>query len=167
MTILRAAVEQLALGHLPAEPLWFIEGSHSPTRSVWIAVCSDGQVQLRTRALDALPSTLGKGREDFHVEALGTASLALLSWLGQVLVNGRVWELATAPGPQPEDLLPPPAGGRAGEGGSYTLKLALGRERLDCVADLATVRSHARLRSIHAAFCWVRDQASAGGAAPE
>jgi hypothetical protein len=154
MVIIRSAVEQLSLGHFPGESMWLIDGTHEPDRSIWIAVCTDGQVQLRTRALDALPSALGRGREDFDVQALGTAGPEVLSWLAQVLMACRFWELATASAP-PVD------------GSRYTLKLALGAERFECATDLARLRSHDQLRSIHEAFCWVRDHVSQPDAPPQ
>src|SRR2546421_8185436 len=87
MDTILAALEQLAQGNAPAEPMWFIDGVHEGARSVWIAVCSDGTVQRRTRGIDALPSSRGRGREDYDVEKLGTAAPDAVARLAGTLHN--------------------------------------------------------------------------------
>lgn len=138
MDTILAAIEQLAQGTAPAEPMWFIDGVHEGHRSVWIAVCSDGTVQRRTRGIDALPSSRGRGREDYDVEALGTAAHDAISQLARVLRDNGLRELAAA--------------GNVTEGERYTLKVALGSHRVDVAVELGRLRTHAPLSAIHQAF---------------
>lgn len=136
-----AAIEQLAAGQPPDEPMWMIDGVHEATRSTWIAVSSIGEVQRRTRAIDALPSSTGRGREDYDIEVLGKAGPDLLTWLAQVLLANGLPELAA--------LAPVQDGPR------YTLKVALGSHRFDLSVDHSRLTSHDHLRTIHEAFCWL------------
>src|SRR5688572_20545565 len=96
MDTILAAIDQLAQGQAPAEPIWFIDGVHEGARSVWIAVCSDGTVQRRTRGIDALPSSRGQGREDYDVEKIGTAAPDALAQLARTLRDNGLRELAAA-----------------------------------------------------------------------
>ncbi len=141
-----SALEQLAAQQRPEEPMWLIDGVHEATRSTWIAVASTGEVQRRTRAIDALPSSTGRGREDFDVEVIGRAGPDLLGWLAQTLLSCGLRELAS--------LAPVPDGPR------YTLKIALGKQRFDLSVDQSRLRSHDHLRTIHEAFCWLGENVS-------
>ncbi len=144
MDTILAAIEQLAQGTAPAESIWFIDGVHEGARSVWIAVCSDGTVQRRTRGIDALPSSRGRGREDYDVEMLGTAAPEALAQLASALRDNGLRELAAA--------------GNVAEGERYTLKVALGSHRVDVAVELGRLRSHEPLRAIHQAFYALTEQ---------
>src|SRR3954462_5367649 len=94
MDTILGAIEQLAQGTAPAEQMWFIDGVHEGARSVWIAVCTDGIVQRRTRGIDALPSSRGRGREDYDVEKLGTAAPDAIAQLARALRDNGLRQLA-------------------------------------------------------------------------
>lgn len=145
MDAIRTALEGLAAGQPSVEPFWMIDGIHEgPQRATWIAVCSDGQVQLRSRIFDVLPNTAGKGRQNFDVEALGVATSEVLAWLANKVREHGYDRLS---------------GGQslADDEAKYTLKLAVAEHRFDYATPLANWVGNADLVAIHEAFCWVRD----------